>query len=205
MWSICGAQLPAPHWPCVVAQVWRITSPCCPFSIFMNYPCICGCTSIYSISFYLASTEKDVLSAYCGHFLYPTSPFFLCRLLLIMFFITFVTKYFCAEKCLSLPHSSSRDPLRPPRLGTDAKACCRAHRSRGKPGATLAPEHHITGTVNPYFTTSLKCCSRYIRMPWKSCNDRLNGCMLSIIPFRNLSTSEIRINPRASLLTFHLD
>ncbi len=117
-----------------------------------------------------------------------------------------LTKYFCAQKCLSLsPHSSSRDPLRPPRLGPDAKACRRAHRSRGKPGATLAPEHHITGTVNPYFTTSLKCCSRYIRMPWKSCNDRLKGCTLSIIPFRNLSTSKIRINPRASLLTFNLD
>ncbi len=189
------------------AQVWRITSPCC-FSIFMNYPCICGCTSIYSISFYLASTEKDVLSAYSGHFLYPISPFFLCRLLLIMFFITFsVWRSISVLKnvSLSLPHSSSRDPLRPPRLGPDAKACRRAHRSRGKPGATLAPEHHITGTVNPYFTTSLKCCSRYIRMPWKSCNDRLKGCTLSIIPFRNLSTSKIRINPRASLITFNLD
>ncbi len=188
-----------------VAQVWRITSPCCPFSIFMNYPCICGCTSIYSISFYLASTEKDVLSAYCGHFLYPTSPLFLCRLLLCFSSLSLSDEVFLFSKMsLSLPHSSSRDPLRPPRLGPDAKACRRAHRSRGKPGATLAPEHHITGTVNPYFTTSLKCYSRYIRKPWKSCNDRLKGCTLSIIPVRNLSTSKIRINPRASLLTFKI-
>lgn len=92
--TICGPQLPAPHWPCLCCTgLTPHISLLCPCSIFMNYPCICGCTSIYSISFYLASTEKDVLSAYCGHFLYPTSPFsqsfFLCRLLLMMFFITF--------------------------------------------------------------------------------------------------------------------
>lgn len=46
----------------------------------------------------------------------------------------------CSE--MSLSHLSSRYPLRPPRLGPDAKACRRAHRSKGKPGATLALEYH---------------------------------------------------------------
>lgn len=49
--------------------------------------------------------------------------------------------FFSVQNSLSLSCSSSRNPLRPPRLGPDAKACRRAHRSTGKPGATLAPNH----------------------------------------------------------------
>lgn len=198
-----------------VAQVWRLASPCCvPVAyswiihasvavqylylqylfLFGKYRKRCAFSLLWPFSVSYLSILSIILSV-------PSSfndvfHHFLC-----------VTKYFfsCAQKCLSLPHSSSRDPLRPPRLGPDAKACRRAHRSRRKPGATLAPESHITGTVNPYFTISLKCCSHYIRLSWKCCNDRLKGCTSSIIPFRNLSTSKIRINPRAVLLIFNLD
>lgn len=138
-----------------VAQVWRLTSPCC-FPVAYSWIIHASVAvphiyfSIYSISFCLASREKDVLSASCGHFLNSTSPFSQSLFLSVpssfndvFHHVSCVTKYFFswAQKCLSLPHSSSRDPLRPPRLGPDAKACRRAHRSRGKPGATLAPEH----------------------------------------------------------------